>query len=293
MALTSEDAPFRQLEAYAKALRDAIERAPGVQQADVWGAPPAEVRVAANLDQLAAYRLPLSAVAEALQREGVDTPIGAVEAGGRRFNVQSSGSFNSLDEIRGVALRAEDGSLVTVGDVADVAWANDERAHITRYNGQRAVFVSARARLGENIFDVHRRRPRRASTRSTQSLPDNITLHRGFDQSETVKHRLGNLGARLRHRHRAGAADAAAARLPRLDRGDGVDPAVARDRRRRHPRARLFAEPALHRRASCWRWACWSMIQHRRHREHLPPPAPRHAARAKRRSPACRKSTSR
>ena len=71
MALTSEDAPFRQLEAYAKALRDTMERAPGVQQADVWGAPPAEVRVAANLDQLAAYRLPLSAVAEALQREGV------------------------------------------------------------------------------------------------------------------------------------------------------------------------------------------------------------------------------
>jgi multidrug efflux pump subunit AcrB len=27
-----------------------------------------------------------------------------------------------------------------------------------------------------------------------ETLPDNITLHRGFDQSETVKHRLGSLG---------------------------------------------------------------------------------------------------
>jgi multidrug efflux pump subunit AcrB len=193
VALTSPDAPFRQMEAYAKALRDTIERAPGVQQADVWGAPPAEVRVAANLDRLAAYHLPLTAVADALQREGVDTPIGAVEAGGRRFNVQASGAYNSLDEIRGVALRAGGGSVVTVGDVADVAWANDERAHITRYNGERALFVSARARLGENVFPVlDGVRTRIDAFEAT--LPANITLHRGFDQSETVKHRLDSLG---------------------------------------------------------------------------------------------------
>lgn len=192
MALTSEDASFRQLEAYAKSLRDALERAPGVQQADVWGAPPAEVRVSANLDQLAAYRLPLSSVAEALQREGVDAPIGAVEADGRRFNVQSSGSFDSLDEIRRVPLRAQDGSVVTVGDIADVSWANDERTHITRFNGQRAVFVSARARLGESIFDVIDGVRSRVDT-FEESLPDNIQLHRAFDQSETVTHRLGNL----------------------------------------------------------------------------------------------------
>ncbi|MEQ1707714.1 MAG: efflux RND transporter permease subunit [Terricaulis sp.] len=193
VALTSEDAPFRQMESYATALRDSIERAPGIQQAEVWGAPPTEVRVAANLDRLAAYRLPLTAVAEALQREGGDAPIGAVEAGGRRFNLQASGSFNSLDEIRGVALRAGGGSVLTVGDVAEVSWANGERAHLTRYNGQRALFVSATARLGESIFDVIGGVRGRIDAFEA-SLPANITLHRGFDQSETVKHRLSSLG---------------------------------------------------------------------------------------------------
>ncbi len=193
IALVSEDAPFRQMEAYAKQLRDSLERAPGVQQADVWGAPPAEVRIGADLDKLAAYRLPLTAVADALRREGVDAPIGAVEAGGRRLNLQASGSFDSLEEIRGVALRAEAGSLLTVGDVAEVAWANDERAHITRYNGQRALFVSARARLGQDIFPVLEALRARIDAFAA-SLPDNITLERGFDQSDTVSHRLGSLG---------------------------------------------------------------------------------------------------
>jgi multidrug efflux pump subunit AcrB len=173
--------------------RDAIERAPGVQQADIWGAPPAEVRVAADLDRLAAYRLPLTAVSEAIQRQGVDSPIGAVEAGGRRLNVQGAGSFESLDEISAVPLRTADGSLLTVGDVAQIAWANDERAHITRFNGQRAVFVSVQAKLGENVFDVIGGVRARVDAFET-SLPANIALHRGFDQSETVSHRLGTLG---------------------------------------------------------------------------------------------------
>ncbi len=192
IALTSPDASFRQLEAYAKALRDSLERAPGIQQADVWGAPPAEVRVAADLDRLAAYRLPLGALAEALQREGLDAPIGAVESGGRRFNLQASGSFNSLEEIRNVVLRAGNGSIVHVGDVAEVAWANDERAHVTRYNGERAVLVSARARLGEDIFPVLDAVQQRIDA-FAGSLPDNVTLHRGFNQSETVRARLGQL----------------------------------------------------------------------------------------------------
>ncbi|MGE0045364.1 MAG: efflux RND transporter permease subunit [Hyphomonadaceae bacterium] len=193
MALVSEDAPFRQMEAYARNLRDALERADGVQEAEIWGLPRAEVRVSADLDRLAAYQLPLTAVAEALQREGADAPIGAVEQGGRRYNVQATGAFDSLDEIRGVVLRASEGTIVTVGDVATVEWANDERTHITRYNGQRAIFVTARARLGETVFDVINGIRAQADAFAAR-LPPGITLERGFDQSATVSHRLSSLG---------------------------------------------------------------------------------------------------
>ncbi len=193
MALTSDTASYRQLEAYAKGLRDALERAPGVQQAEVWGAPPAEVRVAADLGRLAAYRMPITAVAEALQRQGVDTPIGAVEAQGRRFNLQGAGAFDSLERIRAVPLRADGGSVLTVGDIADVNWANAEPTHITRYNGHRAVFVSARARLGASVFDVIGGIRARVDA-FEPSLPPGITLNRGFDQSETVAERLTKLG---------------------------------------------------------------------------------------------------
>lgn len=193
MALVSEAAPMRQLEAFAKDLRDQIERGPGVQEAEIWGVPASEVRVALDLDVLATQRLPPGAVVEALQREGADAPIGAIEAGGRRFNVQATGAFDSLDEIRGTPLRAADGRVLTVDDVADVSWANDEPRHLTRYNGKRAIFVTARGELGATVFDVRNGIYSGLDT-FRQQLPKEIELVAGFDQSKTVNHRLSNLG---------------------------------------------------------------------------------------------------
>ncbi len=193
MALVSADAPYRRLEAYAKTLRDAIERAPGVQEAEIWGVPAAEVRIAVDLDRLASYNVPLTAVADALQREGGSAPVGAVEAGGRRFNVETSGAFDSLDEIRATPLRVSGPATLTVGDIAEVAWADGEPTHITRYNGERAVFVTARASLGAAVFDVVKG-IRAEADAFRQTLPQDIRFEAGFDQSETVAHRLTSLG---------------------------------------------------------------------------------------------------
>jgi multidrug efflux pump subunit AcrB len=192
MALVSETAPIRQMEAYARELRDAIERADGVQQAEIWGVPVAEVRVTVDLDKLAAYQMPLGSVTEALEREGADLPIGSVESSGRRFNVEATGPFDSVEEIRSVVLRSANGVVVKVGDIASVEWTNDEQTHITRYNGKRALFVTARAKLGATIFTVMDGVKARVDAFEPR-LPPEIKLERGFDQSETVAHRLSSL----------------------------------------------------------------------------------------------------
>ncbi len=82
--------------------------------------------------------------------------------------------------------------MITVGDVADVAWSNDERRHITRFNGRRALFVTARAKLGATVFDVIDG-IRAQVDEFEPRLPPDIKLERGFDQAVTVEHRLGAL----------------------------------------------------------------------------------------------------
>ncbi len=193
MALVSETASYRRMEAYARELRDAVERANGIQQSEIWGVPASEVRITPDMDKLAAFRIPLTAVSEAVQREGADVPIGSVETSGRRFNVEATGPFDSLEEIRDIVLRSDGVSAVTLGDVAQVEWTNDEQVVRTRYNGKRALFVTARAKLGATIFDVMDN-VRFQVDKFAPRLPPEIILERGFDQSETVSHRLSSLG---------------------------------------------------------------------------------------------------
>ncbi|WP_291195718.1 efflux RND transporter permease subunit [Hyphomonas sp.] len=193
LALVSETAPARQMEAAARDLRDMLERAGGVQQSQIWGAPESEVRVSLDLDRLSTFQLSPLAVVDALQREGADVPIGAVQSGGRRFNVTATGPFDSLDEIRSTVLRSASGSTLTVGDIAKVEWDNDEPRHFTRFNGERAVLVSAKGKLGVDVFVVRNNLYKQIEAYRS-SLPEGIRLELGFDQSKTVAHRLTNLG---------------------------------------------------------------------------------------------------
>jgi multidrug efflux pump subunit AcrB len=193
MALVSETVSSGQLRAAADALLEAVERQPGVQQAEVWGAPAPQVQVDLNLPALAQYQMPAGAVADAIARAGTEAPIGAVESGGRRFNIQSGGAFTSLEAVRAVPLRAVEGRTLTVGDVATVNWAQDEDRHVTRYNGERAIFVTARAALGSNVFAVTDA-VHAAAEAFREQLPEGVRLELGFDQSETVAERLAKLG---------------------------------------------------------------------------------------------------
>jgi multidrug efflux pump subunit AcrB len=193
VALVSETAPARQMEAAARDLRDMLERAGGVQQSQIWGAPESEVRVSLDLDRLSTFQLSPLAVVDALQREGADVPIGAVQSGGRRFNVTATGPFDSLDEIRSTVLRSASGSTLTVGDIAKVEWDNDEPRHFTRFNGERAVLVSAKGKLGVDVFVVRNNLYKQIEAYRS-SLPEGIRLELGFDQSKTVAHRLTSLG---------------------------------------------------------------------------------------------------
>ncbi len=192
IALVSETAPYRQLDDISDALKDRIERIQGIWKVEVWGAPKSEVRVSVNLGKLAALSLPVARVTEAIGGENAEIPGGPIHAGDRRFNLKSTGGFMDLDQIRDTVVGVFDGKIVKVADVASVDWAYEEAVHLTRYNGQRAVLLTANKKSTHNIFAV-----RNAITAELnafeKTLPADVRLERGFDQSQSVERRLGGL----------------------------------------------------------------------------------------------------
>ncbi len=193
VALTSETAPWRELDARARALRDELERLPGVRQSEVWGYPKREVRVGVDLGRLAALRIPVSAVMQAIGGESLNIPGGAVDAGERKFNVKTSGSYRSADEVGATVIGGGAGASVRVGDVAAVDWAYEDASVAVRHNGTRAVWVTAAMKENQNILAV-RDAIWKELDKAQATLPANIVLERGFDQSVNVKARLLRLG---------------------------------------------------------------------------------------------------
>jgi multidrug efflux pump subunit AcrB len=193
LALVSETAPYHDLERRARDLEETIEGVAGVKTADTWAYPRREVRVALDLGRLAQYRLPVSRVLGALQSENANIPGGAVDVGRRKYNVKTSGNFESLDEVRETVVEGADGHIVRLQDVADVDWSYADLNYVGRYNGRRAVFVTANMKERDNVIAV-RGAIWEALDEFEKTLPPTIVLERGFDQSRNVVHRLSQLG---------------------------------------------------------------------------------------------------
>jgi len=193
VALVSATAPYSELDKRARALRDEFEKVPGVKKSEVWGYPRREVQVAIDLGRLAELRLPLSQVLAAIGSESANIPGGAVETGDRRFNVKTSGSYRSVDEVRQTVVGSAAGSMVRVGDVAEVRWGYQEQTVRARYNGTRAVWVTANMKDRGSIMVVRDGLWKRLDA-FEKTLPKSIVVGRGFDQSRNVHARLTRLG---------------------------------------------------------------------------------------------------
>ncbi len=189
IAVISDVLPMRSLDKWARNLRDRLARIPGIREAQVYGAPPSEVGVALDTTRLAALGIAPGSVVEALRAAGVETPIGSVNAGNRRFSVRYGGAFPDAAAIAAVPLPVSGGKLVTVGDVAQVGWNSGEASHIVRFNGHRALLVTAAQTDRQDIGTLAAQIDAETAA-FRRTLPGTVRLEMGFSQSANVHHRM-------------------------------------------------------------------------------------------------------
>ncbi|HEX2202276.1 MAG TPA: efflux RND transporter permease subunit [Longimicrobium sp.] len=193
LSLVSETAPYHLLQAEAERLEERIETVAGVRSADVWAYPEREVGVRLDLGRLAQLGIAPGQVLQAIGSDNTSVPGGTVDAGSRRFTVKTSGEYTSLDQVRNTVVRASGGSVVFLRDVAEVGWTYADASHVGRFDGKRAVFVTAKQLEGANIQRV-RDAVWAQLDAFEKTLPATVKLERGFDQSKNVSERLSHLG---------------------------------------------------------------------------------------------------
>jgi len=191
-ALVSENAEYSELSGLAEDLKDKISVLPGIRKAEAVAYPGREIRVAIDLPKLAQLHITVSQVINAIQSENANIPGGSLEIGPKKFNITTSGSYQSIGEIQKTIVGASMGHVVYLKDVADVNWQYEDLKYFGRYNGKKAAFIIASMKKGQNIHEM-RNSIYNVFNSFEKRLPAGIALERGFDQSENVKTRLGRL----------------------------------------------------------------------------------------------------
>lgn len=192
IALVSETASWRRMEKYGRDISEAFSRYTSVREAEVHGLSQPEVTVAVDPARLAELQLPASLVADALRLGGADVASGAVVSGTRRFNVEAGGAFKNLDTIRNLPLRANNGSILRVGDVAKVYWGAEEARTRLFHNGKRAIWITANQKAGTDASKLRDALMEELELQK-KTLPPDIDVVMQFDQSRDIATRLREL----------------------------------------------------------------------------------------------------
>ncbi len=193
MALVSANASWRRMDKYTQDIRDRLNVVPGVRSTIISGIAAPELRVSIDSARLSEAGISPTALSSAITAGGATIAGGTVNSGTRRFNVDVGGAYRSLEAIENTVVKREAGGVTVVRDVATVAWAEAEQTHITRLNGERAAFITVRQKDSVNALQLRKDLELTASTLRA-SLPPDMKLETGFDQTVDVKRRLNQLG---------------------------------------------------------------------------------------------------
>ncbi|MEO8223186.1 MAG: efflux RND transporter permease subunit [Gammaproteobacteria bacterium] len=195
-ALVSETATYRELETLARDLKDRLKTVVGVRTAESWAYPQRELRIEVDLRRMAMLKVTPAVLGAALQSGNSNLPAGALDLGARSFTLKTSGSYSSLDQVRDTVVATRNGAITRVRDVAKLYWADQPLSYVGRFNGKRAVFVTANQKDGYNILKV-REHIAAAVAEFQAQVPGRIQLEWGFDQSRNVSTRLNRLSTDL------------------------------------------------------------------------------------------------
>ncbi|RRB04016.1 efflux RND transporter permease subunit [Larkinella rosea] len=189
VALQSEVASNKELGDYADELKERLEKVKSLKGVEDWGYPASTVRISLNIEKMAQEGIPVNRLVGALQAENLNIPGGSLQAGTRKFNVKTSGDYQTLDEIRNTVVSTNGQKIIHLRDIAEVDFNYEDETHITRLNGHRAVLVTAGQKLGENIAKVGEQlNP--VIENFAKTLPPHIKLVKNFDQAASVNARL-------------------------------------------------------------------------------------------------------
>jgi multidrug efflux pump len=184
--------PERSMVRIAKALRDRLEELPGVLEAEVVGTREELLEIIVDPVKLESYRIDQAELIRVVTANNRLVAAGALDTGLGRFSVKVPGLFQTAKDVLDLPIRATADGVVRVRDLAEVRSSFKDVKSIARLNGQPAVVLEVKKRIGENVIETIES-VRAAVERERVNWPANLNVTFTQDRSQDIRNMLSDL----------------------------------------------------------------------------------------------------
>ena len=155
-ALTGEGYTYRDLKDFGDRVRAELLLVPGLSKVDFIGEQEEKIHIELSNTRLALLGITPAQIAQTLAAQNAVAAAGSFETANERIYLRPSGAFDSLDEVRDIALRVNE-RLFRLGDIAEVHRGYvDPPQQKMRWQGREALGIGVTMVAGGDVIALGR-----------------------------------------------------------------------------------------------------------------------------------------
>ena len=177
-------------------VRPQLRNLPGVTEINTIGGYLKQFQVAPDPAKLVAYGLGFRDLMEALARNNANVGAGYIEKSGEQYLIRAPGQVTTLEEIRDIVIRGDDGVPLRIRDVAEVLLGKELRTGAATENGEEVVLGTVFMLIGENSRTVAQRVAAKL-VEVNRSLPEGVVASTVYDRTTLVERTIRTVAINL------------------------------------------------------------------------------------------------
>ncbi|THJ20474.1 MAG: efflux RND transporter permease subunit [Nitrospira sp. CG24E] len=179
-------------------LRYQLESVPGVAEVSAVGGFVKQYQIEVDPNTLAAYKLPIKTIIEAVRNSNAEVSGRVLEMAGTEYVIRGRGYLRSIDDIELIPVGTDGrGTPILIRDIAHVQIGSDQRRGVAELDGKgQTVGGIVIMRAGENALSVIERIKARLDE-ITPALPKGVHVVPTYDRSDLIHRAIAVLREKL------------------------------------------------------------------------------------------------
>lgn len=177
-------------------IKPQLRNVPGVAEINTIGGYSKEYQIAPDPKRLAAYKLTLTDLVNALQSNNANVGAGFIERNGEQLLIRAPGQVASISDIANIVISNVDVTPIRVRDVAEVGIGKELRTGAATENGREVVLGTVFMLIGENSRTVSQAVAKKMEE-INRSLPEGIKATPVYNRTDLVEKAIATVKKNL------------------------------------------------------------------------------------------------